>query len=145
MKSTTLMSLVATGLVASVAAIGVTYTLIKAPAVADDRAGEMAGMAMDSGAAKQAAPQTPLVAAKTSAEPKMVTKYTCPMHPQIIEDHPGHCPICGMTLVPKLFPVGTKDTAGDSAAQATASTAESAAAIATALPAVTVAPLRCAI
>jgi Cu(I)/Ag(I) efflux system membrane fusion protein len=27
--------------------------------------------------------------------------YTCPMHPQILEDHPGSCPICGMTLVKK--------------------------------------------
>jgi len=27
-------------------------------------------------------------------------KYTCPMHPQIIMDKPGSCPICGMTLVP---------------------------------------------
>jgi len=25
-------------------------------------------------------------------------KYTCPMHPQIIEDKPGDCPICGMAL-----------------------------------------------
>ena len=24
--------------------------------------------------------------------------YTCPMHPQIEQDHPGNCPICGMTL-----------------------------------------------
>jgi len=30
-----------------------------------------------------------------------VVKYTCPMHPQILEDHPGSCPICGMTLVKK--------------------------------------------
>jgi Cu(I)/Ag(I) efflux system membrane fusion protein len=28
-------------------------------------------------------------------------KYTCPMHPQIIEDKPGNCPICGMALVKK--------------------------------------------
>ena len=28
-------------------------------------------------------------------------KYTCPMHSQIMEDHPGSCPICGMTLVKK--------------------------------------------
>lgn len=28
------------------------------------------------------------------------TKYTCPMHPQIIRDEPGSCPICGMDLVP---------------------------------------------
>jgi uncharacterized Zn finger protein (UPF0148 family) len=27
-------------------------------------------------------------------------KYTCPMHPQIISDHEGSCPICGMDLVP---------------------------------------------
>jgi P-type Cu2+ transporter len=27
-------------------------------------------------------------------------KYTCPMHPQIIRDEPGKCPLCGMTLEP---------------------------------------------
>jgi Cu(I)/Ag(I) efflux system membrane fusion protein len=32
---------------------------------------------------------------------KSDVKYTCPMHPQIMEDHPGSCPICGMTLVKK--------------------------------------------
>jgi Cu(I)/Ag(I) efflux system membrane fusion protein len=26
-------------------------------------------------------------------------QYTCPMHSQIIQDHPGNCPICNMTLV----------------------------------------------
>ncbi|MBI3418883.1 MAG: efflux RND transporter periplasmic adaptor subunit [Proteobacteria bacterium] len=29
-------------------------------------------------------------------------KYTCPMHPQIISDKPGKCPICGMDLVPMV-------------------------------------------
>ncbi|CDW96193.1 Copper-transporting P-type ATPase [Thiomonas arsenitoxydans] len=28
------------------------------------------------------------------------TRYTCPMHPQIVCDAPGSCPICGMTLEP---------------------------------------------
>ncbi len=28
--------------------------------------------------------------------------YTCPMHPFIIQDKPGSCPICGMELVKKL-------------------------------------------
>lgn len=26
--------------------------------------------------------------------------YTCPMHPQVRQDHPGNCPICGMALEP---------------------------------------------
>ncbi len=26
-------------------------------------------------------------------------QYQCPMHPQVIQDHPGNCPICGMRLV----------------------------------------------
>ena len=33
-----------------------------------------------------------------------VTRYTCPMHPQIVEEEPGACPICGMDLVEKEFP-----------------------------------------
>ena len=28
------------------------------------------------------------------------TIWTCPMHPQIRQDHPGNCPICGMALEP---------------------------------------------
>jgi Cu(I)/Ag(I) efflux system membrane fusion protein len=27
--------------------------------------------------------------------------YTCSMHPQILENHPGNCPICGMVLIKK--------------------------------------------
>ena len=27
--------------------------------------------------------------------------YYCPMHPQILYDHPGNCPICGMKLIKK--------------------------------------------
>ena len=29
------------------------------------------------------------------------TVYTCPMHPEIKQDHPGSCPKCGMDLVPE--------------------------------------------
>jgi Cu+-exporting ATPase len=35
-----------------------------------------------------------IVPAKTGA------KYTCPMHPEIVRDQPGSCPICGMALEP---------------------------------------------
>src|SRR5213082_3711168 len=35
--------------------------------------------------------------------------YTCPMHPQIEQDHPGYCPICGMSLEPKIVGVGDEE------------------------------------
>jgi multidrug efflux pump subunit AcrA (membrane-fusion protein) len=35
-----------------------------------------------------------------ASPPKEKTLYTCSMHPQIIQDHPGDCPICGMKLTP---------------------------------------------
>ena len=28
--------------------------------------------------------------------------YTCPMHPEVLQDHPGACPKCGMALEPVL-------------------------------------------
>ena len=34
------------------------------------------------------------------------TIYTCPMHPEIRQDHPGNCPLCGMTLEPLLPDLG---------------------------------------
>jgi Cu(I)/Ag(I) efflux system membrane fusion protein len=27
--------------------------------------------------------------------------YYCPMHPAVVQDHPGECPICSMSLVPR--------------------------------------------
>jgi RND family efflux transporter MFP subunit len=45
------------------------------------------------------------------------TLYTCGMHPQIILDHPGNCPICGM----KLTPIRNRGVeAGTNAAEASA-------------------------
>jgi Cu+-exporting ATPase len=34
------------------------------------------------------------------AAPVTATTWTCPMHPQIVRDGPGSCPICGMALEP---------------------------------------------
>src|SRR5262245_10909629 len=31
------------------------------------------------------------------------TAYTCPMHPEILRDEPGSCPICGMALEPRII------------------------------------------
>lgn len=34
---------------------------------------------------------------------KDTQQYTCPMHPEIIRNQPGSCPICGMSLEPKTL------------------------------------------
>jgi len=33
--------------------------------------------------------------------PEAKAIYTCPMHPEVRQDHPGDCPKCGMTLEPQ--------------------------------------------
>jgi len=37
---------------------------------------------------------------RTPEPPAEGTKWTCPMHPEIVRDGPGSCPICGMALEP---------------------------------------------
>ncbi|MBI5483227.1 MAG: HAD-IC family P-type ATPase, partial [Deltaproteobacteria bacterium] len=42
---------------------------------------------------------------KISSNPSLpkrgtLTEYTCPMHPEVVQDHPGACPKCGMALEP---------------------------------------------
>ena len=49
-----------------------------------------------------AAPEKYLEAVQPAAAqpPAPGATYTCPMHPEIVRDRPGDCPICGMALVP---------------------------------------------
>ncbi len=51
-------------------------------------------------------PQKYLAPAQSSAAatdaPAAGTIYTCPMHPEVRQNHPGHCPKCGMALEPVL-------------------------------------------
>jgi FtsP/CotA-like multicopper oxidase with cupredoxin domain len=32
--------------------------------------------------------------------------YTCPMHPEVVNEEPGHCPACGMKLIAQAAPTG---------------------------------------
>ncbi|MEQ1521730.1 MAG: heavy metal translocating P-type ATPase [Aestuariivirga sp.] len=51
----------------------------------------------------QANPAKYLEASAKPAEPVAAgTIYTCPMHPEIRQDGPGSCPICGMALEPLM-------------------------------------------
>ena len=46
------------------------------------------------GIKKEPSPPRPAIAAR---------EYTCPMHPEIVRDRPGSCPICGMALEPRAI------------------------------------------
>src|SRR5260370_38308726 len=51
-------------------------------------------------AAQHGAMQHQAPAALRSASDEKKVRYTCPMHPEIIQSGPGSCPICGMALEP---------------------------------------------
>ena len=42
-------------------------------------------------------------AQRPSLAPDSNGEYTCPMHPEIVRDAPGACPICGMALEPRTI------------------------------------------
>ncbi|WP_432445553.1 copper-transporting P-type ATPase [Variovorax paradoxus] len=44
----------------------------------------------------------PVNAVEPGAADGSPTIYTCPMHPEVRQDHPGNCPKCGMTLEPEM-------------------------------------------
>jgi Cu+-exporting ATPase len=46
---------------------------------------------------------------KTPPEPAGAAQWTCPMHPEILRDAAGDCPICGMALVPVAGTTETDD------------------------------------
>ena len=45
----------------------------------------------------------------TPAPPAARTEYVCPMHPQIVRNQPGSCPICGMALEPRTISADEKE------------------------------------
>jgi Cu+-exporting ATPase len=46
--------------------------------------------------------ESPLSPRSNTATAATRTEYTCPMHPEIVRDAPGACPICGMALEPRV-------------------------------------------
>jgi Cu+-exporting ATPase len=66
--------------------------------------------------AESAAPNATLKTRHAPAQPATPpaaeggVSYTCPMHPEVQQDHPGPCPKCGMALEPETPTVGSDDT-----------------------------------
>ncbi|MFZ3219815.1 MAG: copper-translocating P-type ATPase [Rhodoferax sp.] len=54
------------------------------------------------GSERDAATAVPPAAVPATLDAAAGTVYTCPMHPEIRQDHPGICPKCGMTLEPLI-------------------------------------------
>lgn len=63
--------------------------------------------AMGCGGAPEAADSDGVRAAELERAPDP-SLWTCGMHPQIVQDHPGQCPICGMDLVPMRGTAGSE-------------------------------------
>jgi len=58
-------------------------------------------------------PHPPVHPAKPAVEtptPSPGTIHTCPMHPEVRQEGPGHCPVCGMALEPEGIPAPTVKT-----------------------------------
>ena len=59
----------------------------------------------EKGQEKSAVPAATMASAPTNAG----VRYTCPMHPEIVRDAPGSCPICGMALEPVMPTAGDEE------------------------------------
>jgi Cu+-exporting ATPase len=44
-----------------------------------------------------------------SPRPPAKAEWVCPMHPEVVRDAPGACPICGMALEPRAGPAGEEE------------------------------------
>ena len=111
-------------------ALGPTYTCSMHPQISESEPGECPICGMDlvekSAAASQPAASQPAASQPAASQPAASQPaasqpaavhdhpsgdalYTCPMHPQIMQDEPGTCPICGMDLVQRVVTPMTGD------------------------------------
>jgi len=67
--------------------------------------------------AKYLPPTSPTVSPQSPASEHMQAEYICPMHPEVHQEGPGNCPICGMTLEPMTVTANEADPELDSMAR----------------------------
>ena len=81
-------------------------TVDKATALHAERDGETFYFCCDHCRQKFLAAPAP---AEREEKPQGEVVYTCPMHPEVRQDHPGDCPKCGMALERETAIAGTDD------------------------------------
>jgi Cu+-exporting ATPase len=80
--------------------VGLHGALHSASAIAPAATGEMEQEQHDASAAPAAVAAQHQHRAGTPSSGQKEVRYTCPMHPEIVQNGPGFCPICGMALEP---------------------------------------------
>lgn len=60
------------------------------------------GMTLEEQPGAEPPPHDRAASPRKESAPVPGTVYTCPMHPEIRQDHPGSCPKCGMALEPEM-------------------------------------------
>ena len=53
--------------------------------------------------------------AETGPATSPAAEYFCPMHPQIVREQPGECPVCGMKLEKRARRAASRDARGGAA------------------------------
>jgi hypothetical protein len=92
------------------------YTCPMHPEVRQDRPGKCpkCGMKLVREKPGHAKPANPVRAEQPPKEGSPAAqRYTCPMHPEVVQDKPGRCPKCGMKLVPEKKPSPTQPPHGN--------------------------------
>jgi Cu+-exporting ATPase len=76
---------------------GHTFRFCSASCLAKFRANPAGYASSTPGEPEAARPRAPAAPTEGTAQ------WTCPMHPEVVQDRPGSCPICGMALEPKTL------------------------------------------
>jgi P-type Cu+ transporter len=84
---------------------------VAAPESSEPAAAAPAGSSRPAAPPASRGPSAPPAGLRTAGAGPASTavEWTCPMHPDVVRDGPGSCPICGMALEPRIVAAGGAD------------------------------------